>query len=54
MMRNLNPLGPGISPVAIHTGAPSFMVDGMAPKAAGGAVVVKVRPRCPNENQKNG
>jgi len=54
MMRDLNPLGPGISPVAIHTGAPSFMVGGMTLKATGGAAVVKVRPRCPDETQKNG
>jgi len=54
MMRDLNPLGPGISPVAIHTGAPSFMVGGMALKATGGSAIVKVRPGCPKENQKNG
>jgi hypothetical protein len=54
MMSDLNSLGPGISPVAIHTGAPFFMVSGMALKATVGAAFVKVRPGCPDETQKNG
>jgi len=54
MMSDLNPLGPGISPVAIHTGAPFFMVSGMALKATGGGAFVKVRPCCPHKTQKNG
>jgi len=54
MMSNLDSLGPGISPVAIHTGAPRFMVCGMALKATGGAAFVKVRSCYPDETQKNG
>jgi len=54
MMSDLNSLGPGISPVAIHTGAPFFMVSRMALKATGGVAFVKVRPCCPHKTQKNG
>lgn len=54
MMSDLNPLCPGISPMTIRTGAPFFIVSGMAVKATGGADFVEVRPCCPHKTQKNG